>query len=660
MGKNKDNKKKVVEISKVEESIEMVKTAISKIETKIDALPELEEIDKRIKSIEIRLETIENTLITPNNNEIITNEKDKNEISQDNNSYDENEEKIDELGENIEENTIDKSIETKDEDADNNKTNEEDKPKKKFNIGKCHLIKLFFSIIITIIAAVCLKEYSYIACGIAEIGIIFIITDFINKKHHRIAYAFNSVFNLLYNFEVGLLFFSSSFISRIMITNLNSIEDLAGKGVIYIIAAIIVIIISFLKINKESLNIDLKIKSLILVLFIIIEILSFILLGNRYSPFYGYISLIDEEIRYNNLKKMINQSDVDKDFFYKDDVSNYIDAKHNLGEKPNIILIFTEGLSQNVILDNRDIMPNVREYEEKSINFTGYYNHTFATYRGLIGQLYSGYQNENFDRNSLISLQSILKDKGYNTCFINTEPKNKDFTRYIKDFGFDDVVSTKTTAGVTKTLSDRQAYEELIKQGEKLNKNEKPFFLAVYTFGTHVSLDSTDEKYKNGNSSILNRFYNLDYQFGKFIKMFEGSKLYDNTMIVFTADHCTYNDLDYKTAFGDSHERSYTMLDDMPLFIYHKGIEHEDIEVNGRNTLCLAPTILDYIDISAPNYFLGSSLFSRAQSNSELEYTYQSEVNFCTSKDKNLVTENWLFDDELKEKIYDYFSICSQ
>ena len=111
--------------------------------------------------------------------------------------------------------------------------------------------------------------------------------------------------------------------------------------------------------------------------------------------------------------------------FYKDTIGNYVSSPLQK-KNPDVVLIFTEGLSQNIIDDERNIMPNVRMYEDKSLNFTNYYNHTAATYRGLIGQLYSGHQYNNNDENTLISLQKIMHDNGYQTTLINTEPNNQD------------------------------------------------------------------------------------------------------------------------------------------------------------------------------------------------------------------------------------------
>ena len=165
---------------------------------------------------------------------------------------------------------------------------------------------------------------------------------------------------------------------------------------------------------------------------------------------------------------------------------------------------------------------------------------------------------------------------------------------------------------------------------------------------------------KNGTDSLLNRFYNVDYWFGKFIKEFENSNLFDNTIVVFTADHCSFTDLDYNRVFGNVRERTYTMLDDIPLFIYHKGVEHKDIEVNGRTSINLVPTILDYIDISEPNYFLGKSLFSGPDDYTIYDCIYHDDIYFCSSYDKIINTESEKIDQSIMNSINDYLSFCSK
>ena len=96
--------------------------------------------------------------------------------------------------------------------------------------------------------------------------------------------------------------------------------------------------------------------------------------------------------------------------------------------------------------------------------------------------------------------------------------------------------------------------------------------------------------------------------FKYFLDDFKSSELADNTILIFTTDHSTYADQSYTDVFTD-YKRNCTDCDVMPLFIYYDGIEPQEIDADGRNSLCFAPTVLDFLDLDAENYFLGSSLF---------------------------------------------------
>ncbi|HFR3771756.1 TPA: arylsulfatase, partial [Streptococcus suis] len=75
------------------------------------------------------------------------------------------------------------------------------------------------------------------------------------------------------------------------------------------------------------------------------------------------------------------------------------------------------------------------------------------------------------------------------------------------------------------------------------------------------------------------------------------------------------------------------MIDEIPLFIYYKGISPEVIDVKGKNSISLSPTVLDYIDLTGPNYFLGQSLFNmNDNSNNIFNTTFVSENNILTTK----------------------------
>ena len=319
--------------------------------------------------------------------------------------------------------------------------------------------------------------------------------------------------------------------------------------------------------------------------------------GNIHSPLFAYWRLGAEAKEAARVRKELESIENCTAGFYRKGIScASVERPDTLGDNPNIVLILMEGTSEHIVKDERGIMPNAAELEKKSISFSNYYNHTFATYRGISGQLYSGFQLDNYDSNSLIGIQDILSDKGYYTSFINTEPNLVPFA----------------------TIEEKSA-------------GSQPFFTAIYTFGTHASFDSPDEKFGDGSLAELNKFYNADHWLGNFLEKLEASPAFDNTLVVFTADHSTYADLYYNEAFPD-YQRQNPTIDSIPLMFYHKGVVPQEIDAAGRNTLDLTSTILDYVDIDAPNYFLGASLFHDPDNYNNLDTIFTSSVDLYSTK----------------------------
>lgn len=463
----------------------------------------------------------------------------------------------------------------------------------------------------------------YFIVQIFELCFIIIISNRISKKWPK--KIVNSILLILLEINVFTLAFSNTYVSEVMLSNLNNLQDLSGHKVAYLSAAVLIIIDTILPINQidnlKAHKLDLKRISTNILSFVLgIELVITLIAGNSYSPLfnsfltgYKYASVLKKQ----SLLSSTNPAITD---FYKNKVDSYVDKPSDLADKPNIVLIFTEGLSQNIVDDDRNIMPNVRNFEDSAINFQNYYNHTFATYRGLVGQLYSGYVYKDGDTDNLPSLQSILQQNGYYTSFINTEPNNFQFMKYLDSFGFDSLINDKNAAnlGPANSMSDKEAYEKLWNVINSSEKKDKPFLTCIYTFGTHVSFDSPDEKFGDGEDRLANRFYNADVQFGRFMEKFLNSSLSDNTIIVYTADHCTFQDDDFTKSF-QGYERISNECDRIPLFIYYKNSQSQQIDVDGRTSVGLAPTILDFIDISGENYFLGTSLFGNMWSASEFD-----------------------------------------
>lgn len=294
---------------------------------------------------------------------------------------------------------------------------------------------------------------------------------------------------------------------------------------------------------------------------------------------------------------------------------------------PNVIVIFTEGMSASVIdkVNGKGlgVTPNIDSLYKNSIVFNNYFNHTAATFRGLRGQLTSAYQykdgvgtgqdgffeisNETvrstFDKR-LISLPEILNAHGYKTIFLSSTERNSTLNAMVKTLSFDEVYGMGDFDFYQNDrMTDRQTFLSLADIVNK-NKNNK-FFIGVYTSGTHHGIDSPDMIYKDGKNPYYNKFYNFDYQLGLFINNLKKSGVLDNTMVVITADHATFPTPEFNSSFGTN---AKYFIDTIPLLIIG-GSGGRIIDAMGSNSLSLTPTILQLLNINnTPNFFLGCSL----------------------------------------------------
>lgn len=542
--------------------------------------------------------------------------------------------------------------------------------KELYYLKNLFLIKYLFSLIIPLLAISSTKDFGYTIISLIELSLIFFLSNFFIKRFQVITQIFNSVLLLLYNTQILVLNFGTSYVTLTMVDNISSWEALGGRAFIYGFAILLLLFFSFLPINKIELLDTSKFKRaslqddpiwkfqdlIFVILILVFELIVLQFLPVKMSPTVSTYNLVQDKIEFEKVKReTLTKSEKLKQKFLKDGVQDYVKKPSNLPDKPNIILIFTEGFSHHIIDDSRNITPTIKEYESKSISFRNYYNHTFATYRGIESQLFSGYQIENNSRNYLISLPKFLSGQGYKTEFINTEPKNKEFTDYLSDLGFDNIYSSKLENG-RKISFDKEAYEELFSQIENYSKNKSPFLISMYTFGTHVSSDGDNYKLGDGNDRVLNRFYEMDQQFKKFMDRFNSSPISENTVLIFTTDHATYVDDEYKKAFPNEN-RDHVSLDKIPFFIYYKGVSSQTIDVNGKNSLNMTPTVLDFLDYSSTNYFLGTSLFSQDNNDNMFSSIYsEGTVLKKTSGSKvDEIPESEL--KMIKEKVYEYFKV---
>lgn len=476
------------------------------------------------------------------------------------------------------------------------------------------VLKYGFSVMATVMTCTAVHNWALLPVGLAELFLIWTVSNALLNLVNPLGQIIHFLLLFLYSGQMLVMYFGNSFTTLLMLTNLVSLEDLSGNFGVYLMLLIPMLVILFYP--MVTVRLRRKRGGLMLGAALLIWLGTVLGFSASCSPLISAGLVVRDAVDQRNMRAEIQNNDaVDRSQFYRAGIADNRAKPGDLPEQPNVILIFAEGLSQSIVEDERAIMPFLASLEEKSLFFENYYNHTFATYRGLIGQLYSGFQLSDFDSNSLVSMQSMFGDLGYTTTFINTEPDNVQFTAYLGRMDFDELLSKDewmTSNYGLLYVSDREAFNRLYETALELHDGDKPFFLSMYSFGTHASLNSPDLLNGDGTTPEINKFYNLDAQLQAFFERYEQGELARDTLIVITGDHCTYQDKAFTEAFPD-YPRYCTEIDRVPLILYYPGIQSERVDAQGRNTLDLAPTVLDYIDVSAPNYFLGDSLFGLGQ-----------------------------------------------
>lgn len=214
-------------------------------------------------------------------------------------------------------------------------------------------------------------------------------------------------------------------------------------------------------------------------------------------------------------------------------------------KRPNVILFILESFSANVAL-NPEVAPNMSRFAKEGVFFENFYANSFRTDRGLVSVL-SGYPAHPTaaimkypqKTGSLPTIPRILKDEGYDLSFYYGG--DADFANmrsyFVGACGIQDVVSHKDfplSERMTKWgVPDRQLidrfYSDLMKK-----TGPQPFFKTVLTLSSHEPFDVPDTKFEE---PFLNAVHYTDQCLGDFVDKLKKSEYWDNTLVIFVADH---------------------------------------------------------------------------------------------------------------------------
>lgn len=483
---------------------------------------------------------------------------------------------------------------------------------------------------------------AYITSILEMIAVFFIYTSFPCRSFtgKAVKFSFGWIISCVIIIQIQLLRASGDFLTPVAFSNMEALSGIGmswDKVAPFLIATVILLVDVYLMKNKKILSY----RYIFFTMAFFIAIWSSIKVLNKVNgyqfkaPIYTTLSTLlnvkNERTHFDEIKKDFDDnkqhylSRFERSEIYGTG-TKVIDKDH-----PNVIIFFTEGMSARFIgkygSKYHDITPSIDKLYSESLVFNNYYNHAAATFRGLRGQMVSGYQynggyyangsgigqlssdevRKQTDNKYIVTLPDILKKNGYNTSFIAANTKGSQMETLLRGLRFDSVYMAGDFKQNNTTLTDKELFDALWHTVQEKGKEGSPFMIATYNFGTHAAVDSPDLKYGDGKNIGLNRFHNFDAFLGLFMEKLKSSKFGDNTIVIFTTDHATYSGPEIVAA--DSSVSPY-FVDRVPFIIYYKGVEHSVVDVSGRNSLNFTPTVLNMLGFNKEkNYFLGCSLF---------------------------------------------------
>ncbi|NDV93853.1 LTA synthase family protein [Dysgonomonas sp. 521] len=316
-------------------------------------------------------------------------------------------------------------------------------------------------------------------------------------------------------------------------------------------------------------------------------------------------------------------------------------------DRPDIILFILESFSSDAALDSI-VAPNMSRFAKEGVFFSSFFANSFRTDRGLVSIL-SGYPAHptvaimKYPRKTenLPTIPKTLKQAGYDNLSFYYGG-DADFANmrsyFVGACGIKDIVADKefpvsermTKWGVPDKLLIDRLYNDLTTKPQ-----EKPYFKVALTLSSHEPFDVPRGKFEEPFLDAVNY---TDDCLGKFVERLKKTDRWDNTLIIFVADHAIQS---YPQGLNNSDPKRFRI----PM-IWMGGAVKQPCEVSESGAQNdLAATLLSQLNLKYDNFSFSKDMLN-AEGNKFAFYSY---VNgFCMTDSTGTVT----YDNDKQAVIY--------
>jgi len=261
---------------------------------------------------------------------------------------------------------------------------------------------------------------------------------------------------------------------------------------------------------------------------------------------------------------ILNQNNKENpfDYFSAKKSSEIVNALYNTGpvripsilsvKKPNIIFIIMESYTAKFVGSlggEPGVTPNLDKIAADGLLFTNIYAAGDRSEKGQVAVL-SGYPNQALTSiiktptktQELPSITTALEAEGYHTSYTyGGELEFANIKSYLVNTGFNKLISKYDFPVAERTTSwgvhDQYVFNRFFND---IKQEQQPFFAAMFTLSSHEPYDvPMAPKFKGDDETtkFKNSVAYTDSCVGMFINRLKNDSLWQNTLVVFVADH---------------------------------------------------------------------------------------------------------------------------
>jgi phosphoglycerol transferase MdoB-like AlkP superfamily enzyme len=232
-------------------------------------------------------------------------------------------------------------------------------------------------------------------------------------------------------------------------------------------------------------------------------------------------------------------------------------------QQPNLIFVIMESWSAQVIGPlggEPGVTPNFNALCDEGLLFTELYA-TGGTSETGISSIMSGYptisgisiSSESAKCRQLPAINKVLAEKGYESLFaFGGSLSYGNIGGYLTDIGVDRIIDEDDLdlePSGKLGIHDEAMFPYFFEQVEKA---KRPYFYSLFTQSTHAPYDMPAEPFGDYDDPYLTSMHYADEHLGIFIEKLRALPDFDNTLVVFLADHGRTNRFN-----GDTYDQKY-------------------------------------------------------------------------------------------------------